>query len=97
MDMTFFAVVWLFSIVIAGCIGVMKERTAFGILLGFLLGFVGVLIILCFPSAKAPGPRMLPCPYCRGLIHPEASVCQHCHSTTLGPPLRVLPPGSGPG
>ncbi|MBN2578418.1 MAG: zinc ribbon domain-containing protein [Pirellulales bacterium] len=60
------------SAVIGGLIGRLKGQQPAGVVLGFLLGPLGWLITLLLNDNR---PR---CPACRGVIDPQASICQHC-------------------
>lgn len=55
-------------------IGAARGRAAFGLLLGFLLGPIGWLIVLILPKE---GPR---CPECMEVVNAGARRCHHCYS-----------------
>jgi hypothetical protein len=56
-----------------GYIGSKKGRFSFGLILSLLLGWIGVIILLFVPSAVHHE-----CPFCRKVIHKEATVCPFC-------------------
>jgi hypothetical protein len=78
--------VWLAFIIATIVMAQRKGQLLAGILLGFLLGPIGFLVV-----ALMSGDR-LPCPYCKELVIPGALLCPHCRSQ-----LPQLPPGYVPG
>jgi len=61
------------------------QGAATGIVLGFLLGVIGLIIALVMrpaPRGDRPGTRVAlrtrECPHCRELMRRDASVCPHC-------------------
>ena len=60
------------NVVIGWAIGKSKQREGAGALYGLLLGPLGWIIMLLFPSAGTK------CPHCGGIAKKGASVCCHC-------------------
>jgi hypothetical protein len=58
--------------IIAAIIGDKKGQGLFGLFLGILLGPLGVLIMLTTKGNRKN------CPYCKELIHKNATRCSHC-------------------
>lgn len=63
-----------FSMLIGYGLGHMKGRPWDGLALGFLLGPLGCVIAVLLPK------RGRQCPFCLGIIAPEARKCMHCTS-----------------
>lgn len=63
---------WLFCGVIAATIGAKKGEGCGAFFVGIVFGPFGILFALL-----SKGNRKT-CPYCRELIHNEATVCSHC-------------------
>ena len=89
-----FVVFWILWIVLGAVIGDSKGRVGEGLLLGFFLGLIGVIII-AFMSASTAGSNRVPgtmtkCPYCAELVQKEAVLCRFCNSAlpTPQPPER---------
>lgn len=83
-------VLWILCAVAGGVIDYAKGNSVFGgILVGFLLGPIGVIIAACWPSNKPvvvevaqpslEGPVKV-CPACISEIPAEASKCRYCSS-----------------
>ncbi len=73
---TFIPLVFLFAL-IGGAIGKAKDRTALGVVLGFLLGLLGVIIVAVIPNRnKVRNARQ--CPKCCAPIAKGAWVCRTC-------------------
>jgi len=67
-----FIVLWFLFGIVAALIGKNKGQGCLGFIVGFLLGPIG-LIIMIFTR----GNRRR-CPHCKELINKDASVCPHC-------------------
>jgi len=65
-------VFWFICAIVGGMIGERKGETLAGFLFGLLFGPLGILI-----EVFSKGNRMA-CPYCKELVHPDATVCPHC-------------------
>ncbi|WP_447979044.1 hypothetical protein [Candidatus Nitrospira bockiana] len=63
---------WLGPGILATTIAAKRQRGLVGALLGFGLGFLGLLIVLAVYRNRRP------CPSCRELLHREARICPHC-------------------
>jgi hypothetical protein len=68
---------WLVFATIATIVGANKGRAGFGFLMGFLLGLIGLIIIIVMPAAGYD------CPFCKGTVKKGASICPHCRSNLL--------------
>ncbi len=68
---SFSLLITLPSALIAASMARTRGRSWFWIIMGFFIGPLAP-IILAFIGYKYI------CPYCRGGIHPQASVCRHC-------------------
>jgi hypothetical protein len=84
-------VIWIVSSILGVMIGSSKGRGGAGFALGFLLGPLGVIIVLFLKPDTAKveteavvSGGMRKCPYCAELVKTEALVCKHCQ--------RDLPP-----
>lgn len=67
-------------------IGDAKGRTGAGVVLGFLLGPIGWLIIGIGPNYKEAADTKK-CPFCAERVKREGKVCKHCRRD-LGPIRR---------
>ena len=72
MNSTYFPIA-IACALIGWAIGNHKGRIAMGIICGFMLGPIGVIVIACMPSAL--GEK---CPFCGGRMNKGASACCHC-------------------
>ncbi|QQX80034.1 hypothetical protein JK628_21540 [Shewanella sp. KX20019] len=70
----FYLLMLLASIII----GYRKGNIVAGALLGYVLGPIGVLILLLSKDRK-----MLPCPECGSKIHRHSYKCPKCHQKVL--------------
>lgn len=66
---------WFVSSAIGYLIGRTRKREAFGLLMGFLLGPIGWLIVALLPKIGAK------CPSCLGVVNDGATKCVHCGSS----------------
>jgi hypothetical protein len=92
-----FAVGWIICVLLGGFIGGFRGRRSFGAFLGFLLGPLGWVIILCMSDCRKK------CQYCGGSVPDCVRKCMHCGSdlyearsvTPLASPLadRLNSPG----
>jgi hypothetical protein len=74
-----FFLIWIICIAVATAIGSSKGKTMLGFFMGFLLGIIGVIIMLCVsPAVPVLQVQLVACPHCRTGIHPEATVCPQC-------------------
>lgn len=72
---------WLVSIIASAAIGHRKGSPMGATFLGFVLGPVGLIIVLLSGSANRR-----PCPFCAEPILKKASVCPHCQRDVSGKP-----------
>lgn len=72
--LSFYLLMLLASIII----GYRKGNIVAGALLGYVLGPIGVLILLFSKDRK-----MLPCPECGSKIHRHSYKCPKCHQKVL--------------
>lgn len=63
---------WFLCVIIGAILGHRKGELIGGLLFGLLLGPIGVVIVLLHKGNRQA------CPYCRELMHKEATVCPHC-------------------
>ncbi len=63
----------------SSAIGALKGRLIAGLLLGYVLGPVGLVIILL-----SKDKRMLVCPHCSEKTHRHSYYCQHCERKVYG-------------
>jgi hypothetical protein len=99
----------LFAGFVCGCIGAVlgdkKNRGMAGFWLGFLLGPIGVLVLVLLPAEAAtttikPGLRPITtsarherkCPFCAETILSEAVICRFCQRDLPPVPARDLDP-----
>lgn len=64
----------LIGAAIGAAIGARKNRTGFGLVVGFIAGPIGWLIVLLLPS------NFPKCPACKGDVIPGATKCKNCGS-----------------
>ena len=90
--------VWLVLGPLVGyAIGKPKGREGYGLVLGFLLGFIGWIIVAVmepvagYSDIGTQGPRRT-CPYCAEKIQPAAVVCRYC-GAEVEPALAVTAKG----
>lgn len=67
-------VAWMICAIIAAAIGNTKGEAGLGCLFGFLLGPIGILIMVL-----SAGDRV-PCPFCKEMMKRDARLCPHCRS-----------------
>lgn len=68
---------------IGAAIGARKNRTAFGFVVGFIIGPIGWLIVLVMPS------NFPKCPACKGDVIPGATKCKNCGSDLPAPAAKA--------
>lgn len=73
MDITFWLVIWLLSVIASASIGAKKGNPIGGTFLGLVLGPVGLVIVLVSGYANRRA-----CPFCAEQIMKKAVVCPHC-------------------
>jgi len=66
--------VWMFCGIVSAMVGAKKGEGCLGFILGMFLGPFGILFALL-----SKGNRKT-CPFCKEMIHQDASVCSHCRS-----------------
>jgi len=72
---TIFVVAAIFAI-IGGIIGGIRGMPLPGILLGFFLGPIGVIIIIVMVATSKKGKKK--CPDCANWVNDDAKICSHC-------------------
>lgn len=81
----------IFTAVIGGLIGHLRGRVDEGVLLGFLLGPLGWLLVLMGKDAR---PK---CPLCRGALETRAVArCKHCGGDLRLSAIRAARPAVDP-
>ena len=78
-EMLFWLSFYGFFLVLSVVVGAKKGRVIAGALLGYVLGPVGLILILC-----SSDKRMVPCPHCGGKTHRHSYQCQRCHEKVYG-------------
>ena len=73
---------WVLCAVVSAMIGSRKDAAVAGFFLGFFFGPFGILFALFMRGNKVP------CPFCKELMHMQATVCPHCQ--------REMPPPAPP-
>ena len=86
---------WLAAGVVFGCIGAWAAGTkgngSAGLVLGFLLGPLGLLIAMLIPAkpgATVPGGTSRPCPYCHRSVSATAKRCGQCGGSLVRKSFR---------
>ncbi|ABZ78540.1 hypothetical protein Shal_4000 [Shewanella halifaxensis HAW-EB4] len=69
---------YLLMLAVSIAIGYCKGNMVAGALLGYVLGPVGVILMLLSKNRK-----MLPCPECGDRIHRHTYICPHCQQKVL--------------
>lgn len=80
---------WVLCAIVSAVIASSKGRSAFGwFILGMLISVFAIVLVAVLPSKKkslivvagevATPETHVRCPYCKGLVRKEASVCMHC-------------------
>jgi len=64
--------IWLICGVIAAAIASKKGEGCAGFILGLLLGPFGILFAILSSGNRKP------CPFCKEMIHKDATVCPRC-------------------
>ena len=77
---------WILFGIVAAIIGSKKGAGCAGFILGMLLGPFGIIIALFITGDRKT------CPFCRELIHQDATVCSHCQrDLSVKPPTPPTP------
>lgn len=76
MERAFILVLMVLQTALGAAIGHKKNRLAYGITLGLLLGFIGCIIVAC--SKADDSNTHYDCPACGERILMTARVCKHC-------------------
>jgi len=69
---------WLLCGIVAAIIGAQKGEGCVAFIVGILLGPFGVLLALLSPGNQKS------CPYCRKMIHEDATICPYCQKQQVG-------------
>ncbi len=77
-NIVFWLCFYLLMLLLAVIIGYCKGNIVAGVLLGYVLGPIGVIILLLSKDRK-----MLPCPECSHKIHRHSYQCPHCNQKVL--------------
>lgn len=78
-DMLFWLSFYGVFFIASGVVGALKGRLIAGILLGYVLGPMGLVVILL-----SKDQRMIPCPHCGQKTHHHSYHCQHCNEKVYG-------------
>jgi hypothetical protein len=65
-------ILWIACGIIAAAIGHRKGEAIGGLVIGLMLGPLGIIIALLSKGSRKE------CPYCKELIHKDATVCPRC-------------------
>lgn len=82
MDGVPIGVIIAINVLVGWLIGKSKQREGAGILYGLLLGPLGWIVMILFPSAG------MKCPHCGGIAKKGCSVCCHCGRDLFPHPKR---------
>jgi hypothetical protein len=63
---------WILCGLIGAAVGSSKNLGPPGFVLGFLLGPIGIMIVVMMSGNR------IPCPFCREKMNRRATVCPHC-------------------
>lgn len=70
-----FLIIWIVCGILGAVIGSNKGVGCLGAILGFVLGPLGLLIVVVTPDETR-----VECPFCREKINKAAVVCPHCRN-----------------
>jgi hypothetical protein len=70
---------WVLCAVVSAMIGSRKGASVASFFLGFFFGPFGILFALLIRGNKVP------CPFCKELMHMQATVCPHCQREVPSP------------
>ncbi|PZU23807.1 MAG: hypothetical protein DI589_05930 [Shinella sp.] len=87
-----FVLLWLICGIVTAIIAANKGRSGIGwLIIGFILGIFGIILIACMPSLKPQTVTLISadtsptlvaaskkCPDCAEIILVDAKVCKHC-------------------
>lgn len=78
-EMLFWLSFYSFFLLASILVGAIKGRLIAGVLLGYILGPIGLVLMIC-----SHNQRMVNCPHCGKKTHRHSYQCQCCHQKVYG-------------
>jgi Na+/melibiose symporter-like transporter len=100
--MTFFSI-WFICAIVAAIVASSRGRSGFGwFLIGCIIGIFAIILVALLPSKNeraivvggevATAETHVRCPWCKGLVRMDATVCMHCRKELV--PVATSPSAS---